>query len=99
MDVTAHIGEPGTRVVVTGRVISAERIETQWGNGTGIKLRNDDEGTFVLWASSNADLLYELKAGDPLTVRATVEKYVERSGTVWCKITNGRVEAEALALV
>lgn len=99
MDVTAHIGEPGTRVVVSGVVISAERIETQWGNGTGIKLRNDAEGTFILWASSRAELAYELKPGDPLTVRATIDRYVERSGTVWCRITNGKVEAEALALV
>lgn len=98
MEKTRHVGEPGARVVVSGVVEIARRIDTKWGNSTGIQIRGND-GVRARWQSSNGDLAHELKPGDVVTVRATVKRYVERDGVLWVILTNGRVKQDALALV
>lgn len=89
MDKTKHIGDVGDRVVVAGRVLSVERVDTDFGNSALIKLVGD--GLLCAWMSSHGEYAYTLTPGQPLTVRATVKKYLEHEGALWVQITNGRV--------
>lgn len=98
MEKTTHIGSPGTRVVVAGRVVSVQRVDTDYGHSALVLLENS-EGVFARWLSSNGDLAYTLRRGDPLTVRATVKGYVVRDDRLWVQITRGRIETDALTLV
>lgn len=93
-----RIGDQGERVVVAGVVLSVEPIFTEYGNGTLIKMRTA-EGALVYWRSSHAEYAWELQPGDPLTVRATIDRYKLINDELWCRITNGRVDDGALALV
>lgn len=94
---TTRIGDIGDRVVVSGRVISAERQPTQWGNSTLFKI-DGAQGELAYWISSH-DLADDYPAGTPITVRCTVRKYKLIAEDLWVNVTNGTIVDDALALV
>lgn len=98
MEKTTRIGDVGDRVEVVGRVLCAERVDTQWGGSCRIKLEND-EGVLAWWLSSNWELAYSLQIDQVLTVRATIMRYVEAEGKLWVQLRNGRILEDALALL
>lgn len=97
MTKTTHIGDIGTRVVVSGTVLSAERHPTEWGNGTLFKI-DGAQGELAYWISSH-DLADQYPVGSPITVRATVSRYKLIGEDLWVRITNGTIQADALAIV
>lgn len=94
---TKWIGDAGERVVVSGTVVHSERVATEYGNSTRLKITNS-EGVMAWWLWSH-DEAEQWPVGTPITVRATIQRYVQIKDTLWVQITNGRVETDALALV
>jgi hypothetical protein len=98
MEKTKHIGDVGTRVEIVGRVLCHELVEHHYGASCRIKLENDD-GVLAWWLSSNWELAHSLQAGQILTVRATIMRYVLAEDRLWVQIRNGRILENALALI
>lgn len=97
MGTTLRIGDQGDRVVVIGSVLSVERIPTEFGDVALIKIRTVDQA-LAYWRSSHGEYADTIRAGDPITVRATIDRYKLIDTDLWCRLTNGRLDEEALAL-
>ncbi|AYD87351.1 hypothetical protein SEA_VALENTINIPUFF_53 [Microbacterium phage ValentiniPuff] len=95
---TTRIGDVGDRVVISGVVMSAElQAPTEFGFPMLVKIRGA-QGELAYWISTS-DAASKLKAGEPITLRATVKKYKLIAEDLWVNVTNGTVVADALAIV